>query len=109
MDEDARQRAMVRMIKSFWKNYLRLTAFLSPVLLALVLLLAVPLLWKGEVPPWFLSLFFFVAGFSGVIVAVKREVPTGLYSIRGWRAAVEGIIFTIICWGLALVLLLHPL
>lgn len=107
-DKDESQSSTVRMIKSFGKNYLRSIAFSSPIVLALALAVVVALLVKGEVPSWFLSLIAFIMGFSGVIVAVKREMPTGFGSITGPFATVLGIVFTIILWGAALFGLLLP-
>ena len=42
-----------------------------------------------------LSLGCFIAGFSGVIVAVKKEAPSGRGTVRGTWAVVSGILTTI--------------
>jgi hypothetical protein len=46
-----------------------------------------------------ISLGCFIAGFSGIIVLIKKEIPTGLNTIRGTRAIIEGLIITILFWG----------
>ena len=107
IDEDERQRAMVKMIKSIANNYLRSLGFASPMLLALALMIVAALLVKGEAPSWFMPLMTFIAGFSGVIVAVKHEMPTRFGSITGPFATVLGIIFTMILWGAAFFLWLY--
>ena len=46
-----------------------------------------------------LSLGCFIAGFSGVIVAVKKEAPSGRGTIRGKWAVVPGILTTLLFWA----------
>ena len=48
----------------------------------------------------------FVAGFTGVIVAVRQEIPMSLGSTRGKWAVIQGIGFVILLWGSALLILL---
>jgi hypothetical protein len=87
---------------SYWKSYLNLVITFSPTLVALALLVSAPLFWK-EAPRGLLSLVFFIAGFSGVIIIVKREIPLVLYSaITGWQAVLEGVLISVICWALAI-------
>jgi hypothetical protein len=45
------------------------------------------------------SLGLFVGGITGVIVIIRQEIAAGLFVITGKRAIVEGLIFTLICWG----------
>jgi len=54
---------------------------------------------KGLNSPNLFSLACFVSGFSGVIIAVRREIPVGLSVISGPRALIEGILVTLLCWG----------
>ena len=44
----------------------------------------------------------FLAGFTGVIVMARKESPTSIGATRGKWAVVEGLIFTVICWGAAI-------
>ena len=62
---------------------------------------------KGD--PLLFSLGSFIAGFTGIIVVVKKEIPVGLTSIRGTRAVVEGILTMILFWGLAVFFLIEGL
>ena len=48
-----------------------------------------------------ISLGSFIAGFTGVIVAIKKEAPSGRGGIRGTWAVVLGILVTIFFWSLA--------
>jgi hypothetical protein len=51
------------------------------------------------------SLMSFIAGFSGVIIVIRKEVPSPFWTVRGTAAVLQGIAFTIICWGGALYIL----
>jgi hypothetical protein len=51
------------------------------------------------------SLGGFVAGISGIIIILRKEIPTIVSSVRGTRAIVEGIIITSICWGSSIIIL----
>ena len=48
-----------------------------------------------------LSLGMFIVGFSGVIVAVKKEMPSGLVTVHGTGAVIVGVLATVLCWSLA--------
>ena len=48
-----------------------------------------------------LSLGSFIMGLSGVIVAIKKEAPSGRGSIRGTWAVVLGVLLTVIFWSSA--------
>lgn len=51
--------------------------------------------------PFRSSLSFFVAGLSGIIIVIRKESPTSVFTIRGNFAVLEGVVFTIVCWGLS--------
>jgi hypothetical protein len=60
--------------------------------------------------PWFLaipvlkisfSLAMFIAGFAGVFIILKKEAPSGLFTVRGAAAIAMGIMLIILFWGLA--------
>ncbi len=53
------------------------------------------------------SLALFIAGFTGVIVAIRKEIPMSIGSIRGKWAVIQGGGVTILLWGSALFILLH--
>jgi hypothetical protein len=72
----------------------------SPVLIALGIILVS----RGSLSPQKLGLCFFIAGFTGLIVVIRKESPMAIGSIRGKWAVWEGALFTAICWGLALVM-----
>lgn len=48
------------------------------------------------------SLGFFIAGFTGVITVVKKEMSSGWGTVRGPIAIVTGVLITILFWGLAI-------
>jgi len=48
----------------------------------------------------------FIAGFSGVIIAIRKEAPGSLVSIRGVPAVIIGIIGTLLFWSSAIIILL---
>lgn len=61
---------------------------------------------KGPVNDTTFSLGLFLAGFTGVIVALRREIPMSIGSIRGRWAVIQGIGFAILLWSSALLILL---
>src|SRR4030095_2677945 len=52
------------------------------------------------------SLSAFIAGFSGVIIAIRKEIPSSFRSIRGMPALITGIGVTVLCWVYSIILLL---
>ncbi len=74
------------MIKNVWKSWL----YGLPVLLGFMAM-AVSI-----------SLGAFIMGFSGVLMAVKKEMPSGRGTVRGPIAVVVGVLMTIMFWGLAI-------
>ena len=51
----------------------------------------------------------FVAGFTGVTIMLRKEIPTALNRIQGKRAVVEGMIITTLLWGTAIFVLVEEL
>ena len=49
----------------------------------------------------------FLAGFTGIIIAVRKEASFSLGSIRGKWAVVQGICFTLLLWVSALYIILR--
>jgi hypothetical protein len=81
-----RQREIEKeMIKGVWKSFL----VFSPILLGFMAF-AISI-----------SLGSFIAGFTGIIIVTRKEIPAGFTSIRGTRAVVEGVLITILFWGSA--------
>ena len=52
------------------------------------------------------SLAAFIAGFSGVIIIIRKEVPSSFASIRGVPAVIIGIIGTLLFWTCSVIILL---
>lgn len=55
------------------------------------------------------SLGSFVAGFTGVIIILRKEIPTVLNRIQGTRAVIEGTLITVLLWGAAIFVLFEEL
>lgn len=85
---------------SILKGWLHNVIVSSPALLALGIILVS----QSSLNPQKLGLCFFIAGFTGLIVVIRKESPMSIGSLRGKWAVWEGALFTIICWGLALVM-----
>jgi hypothetical protein len=49
-----------------------------------------------------LSFGLFIMGLSGVIVVVRKEMPSGRGTARGLVAVVTGTLFTMIAWGMTI-------
>jgi hypothetical protein len=94
-----------KIMNSYLESYRNLLFTVSPVLVALALLILSAYFRDGPVPQVLGTFSFFIAGFFGVIVIIKREIPMVFDSITGVQAVVEGIIFTVACWAIFLYLL----
>lgn len=46
-----------------------------------------------------ISLGCFIAGFTGIIMMIRKESPSGLATIRGATAVVGGVLTTIFFWA----------
>jgi hypothetical protein len=75
---------------------------MSPALLGFSIIL----FSKGPVDDLTFSLGLFLAGFTGVIVAIRKEIPSSLRSVRGKWAVIQGIGFVTVMWGSALYMFL---
>jgi len=51
-----------------------------------------------------LSLAFFVWGFMGLPIILRKEIPW-LITIKGWFAVVEGVVLMLTAWVVAFILL----
>jgi hypothetical protein len=91
------------------KNIFRGMALSLLVNLPALLGFAIILFTKGPISTSRWALGFFLAGFTGVILIVRKESPTSLGAVRGTRAIVKGFVFTAMCWGIALYLFLFGL
>ena len=94
---------------SYWDRYRKLLMTTSPLFLGLVILILVGYFSKEPVSPILLSLMFFLGGFMGIIIIVRREVPAVLFTITGLPAIVEGSLLTLVFWGCGTYLLLRGL
>jgi len=56
---------------------------------------------KGPMTSQRLSVGFFLAGFTGIILIVQRESLIAVISVHGKWAMWQGIIFTAACWSIA--------
>jgi hypothetical protein len=70
------------MIKRVWKSWL----YASPVFFGFMAL-AISI-----------SLGCFIMGWAGVILIVKKEMPSAMVTVRRTWAVIVGILFTILCW-----------
>ena len=82
-------------------------ATFAPVFLAFLSVLLFDLL--KVTPSVKLSLFAFISGFTGIIIIVRKEIPTAFGNITGIRAIVEGAIWVIICWIAAIYFAIYGL
>jgi len=88
-------------IKSVKRGMMLSALTYSPAIVGLALMF----LLIGHVPTtWLFSLASFVTGFSGVIIVIRKEIPSSLWTIRGPAAIIRGIGWVIVCWGAALYL-----
>ncbi|MBK7454378.1 MAG: hypothetical protein IPJ46_11870 [Anaerolineales bacterium] len=55
------------------------------------------------------ALSFFIAGFYGVIVIIRKEIPMALRSVYGKWAVIQGLSVTVFCWGSAIYFFLFGL
>jgi|GEM_PF-3769228 len=94
---------------SFRNEYKKLSLTALPMLLAWVILILFSYFWNGPVPTIVLSLTFFLAGFMGIIIIARHEIPAVLFTITGVPAIVEGSIVTIFFWGSAVYIILRGL
>lgn len=70
----------------------------SPALLALWILS----MSKGPLSQTTLAMISFLVGCSGVIIAIRKEIPMSLKNVKGKSAVFQGVSLTIICWLLAI-------
>ena len=91
----------------FWREYKKLLITALPMALAFVITLLAGYLWNGPLPPTMLSLIFFVGGFTGFIIIVRREIPAVIFTIMGLPAIVAGSLMTIFLWGAAFYIILR--
>ncbi|HEY9152422.1 MAG TPA: hypothetical protein VIN60_06005, partial [Anaerolineales bacterium] len=81
----------------------------SPMFLALAILALLSYVSNDPIPPITLGLMFFLGGFMGIIIIVRREVPAILFTITGVQAIVEGSVVTLFFWGSAAYIILRGL
>ena len=89
---------------SILRGWLHNVIVSSPALLALGIILVS----QNSLSSQKLGLCFFMAGFTGLIVVIRKESPISIVSFTGKWAVWEGALFTLICWGVALVLWFSP-
>lgn len=92
---------------SYWGKYRKLLITASPMFLALLMLILLSSSSNDPISPAMLSLAFFVSGFMGVIMIVRREVPLIVFSFNGMVAIVTGSVVTAFFWGSTLYILLR--
>ncbi len=94
---------------SYWDKYRKLLLTASPLFLALLILVLMSYASKEPISPFLISSTFFISGFMGIIIVVRREVPAVLFTVRGTQAIVEGSLVTLFFWGSALYIILQGL
>jgi len=94
---------------SYWNKYRKLLFTASPLFLALIILILLGYFSVDPISPLLISLTFFISGFMGIIIIVRREVPAILFTITGTQAIVEGSVVTFFFWGSALYIILRGL
>jgi len=52
------------------------------------------------------SLGLILAAFTGVIIALRKEIPMSIGSVRGKAAVIQGMSFAILLWAAALYIFL---
>ena len=89
---------------TYSKNRLMLNRFLLSLMTITPAIIGLGILLVGNGPfeRLMTSLGFFVSGFTGVIIIIRKEIPIPIGSIQGKRAVVEGLLFTIVLWSIAL-------
>ena len=92
---------------SYWDKYRKLLLTISPLFLGLAALILVGYLSPDPLSPILLSSMFFLAGFMGVIIIVRHEVPVVLFTITGVQAIVEGSFVILLFWGAAAYIILR--
>jgi hypothetical protein len=86
------------MLKRF---FLSLITFM-PIFVGLGLIFA----GKGPIERCITSFSFFISGFTGVIIIIRKEIPIPMGSIEGGRAVIEGLLLTIVLWSISLYIIL---
>lgn len=77
----------------------------SPILLALWILS----ISSGPLSQTTLASVSFLGGCSGVIIAIRKEIPMSLRSIKGKSAVIQGVSLTIVCWLCAIYFAIYGL
>ncbi len=54
-----------------------------------------------------ISLGTFIMGLSGIMIIVRKEIPTATTRFRGTRAIIEGILLTLFFWGITIIVLIE--
>ena len=95
---------------SFEKNKMQrkqiLDGMLKSFLTSLPILIAFAVIAVSDHPSnMIFSLSAFIAGFSGVIIIFRKEVPSSFASIRGMPALIIGSVVTLLCWSISIVIL----
>ena len=80
---------------------------ISPIFLGLAILILVGYFSKEPLSPILLGLMFFVGGFMGIIIIVRREVPAVIFTVKGTFAIFQGSIVTLFFWGSAAYIILR--
>jgi hypothetical protein len=60
------------------------------------------LISKGPLSSGVLMIGCLLAGFTGIIIILRKESPMSIGYVTGKWAVIEGIVFTIFCWGASL-------
>jgi len=93
-DKLAKQHKYLILIKGVITNI----AVSTPAIIGLIIIAQS----RGPLTPTRICLAFFIAGFTGLIILVRKNSPISIGSVRGRLAVIEGAVFMSICWGIAI-------
>jgi len=79
-------------------NYLYSLIVYLPMLIGAGIILST----KGPLSSFRAAIGFFIAGFTGIVMIIRKESPMALGIIRGKGPMIGGIIVTTLCWFAAL-------
>lgn len=91
--------------RTMWKNYKVMLSTSLPMILALLVIFLIALTPGNKEIGW-LAFPFFLAGWTGVIMMVRKEAPSIIAPQRGKIAVIQGALITFLFWGGALAMLL---
>lgn len=90
-------------IRELQKHNLDLSIIYLPPILGVIIILFI---YKLTGFKEYISAGLFVMGFTGIIAIIRKEVPIPFGYWRGKWMIFQNVAFTVLCWGLAIFLLI---